>query len=33
VPAWFQLFDDFRKEAASHPDVIKLKQQIEQRTT
>jgi hypothetical protein len=33
VPAWFQLFDDFRKEVASHPDVIKLKQQIEQRTT
>jgi hypothetical protein len=26
----FQFFDDFRKEAASHPDVVKLKQQIEQ---
>jgi hypothetical protein len=26
----FQLFDDFRKEAVGHPDVIKLKQQIEQ---
>jgi hypothetical protein len=29
----FQLFDDFRKEAASHPNVVKLKQQIEQGTT
>jgi hypothetical protein len=29
----FQFFDDFRKEAASHPDVIKIKQQIEQGTT
>jgi hypothetical protein len=28
----FQFFDDFRKEAASHPDVIKIKQQIEQGT-
>jgi hypothetical protein len=26
----FQLFDDFRKEFAGHPDVVKLKQQIEQ---
>jgi hypothetical protein len=26
----FQLFDDFRKEAASHLNVVKLKQQIEQ---
>jgi hypothetical protein len=26
----FQFFDDFRKEVASHPDVVKLKQQIEQ---
>jgi hypothetical protein len=29
----FQFFDDFRKVAASHPDVIKIKQQIEQGTT
>jgi hypothetical protein len=28
----FQFFDDFRKETASHPDVIKIKQQIEQGT-
>jgi hypothetical protein len=28
----FQFFDDFRKEAASHPNVIKIKQQIEQGT-
>jgi hypothetical protein len=29
----FQFFDDFRKETASHPEVIKIKQQIEQGTT
>jgi hypothetical protein len=29
----FQLFDDFCKEAASHLDVVKLKQQIEQGTS
>jgi hypothetical protein len=26
----FQLFDDFHKEAAQHPDIIKMRQQIEQ---
>jgi hypothetical protein len=29
----FQFFDDFRKETASHPNVIKIKQQIEQGTS
>jgi hypothetical protein len=28
----FQFFDDFRKETTTHPDVIKIKQQIEQGT-